>query len=445
MIAFKTLLLGLVFGLAPIHFVVGPPVTTVDVLVDGTQVATVRGEPWQLAWNFGPAPLPHEIEIVGRDARGNEVARDRQWVNLPRPQTEASLAVRRGGAGAPPVASLSWNTVDGSRPKRIIVELDGTELPVSDPDRIQLPAVDLTRSHFLAAEVRFPKGVVARAECSFGGGVEDAARSGLTAVPVVLRPGRELPPSDAMQGWFESGGAPLRVVGVEKGYSDVVAVFDLDCAGRFTGITPDNRASAILQYTIPIQPSEGGDRLQGMWGVPRPVKTGGNEVRKIFAVSFPMDLDVDEFRALIFHWAMPAADRKEGALANAVATAGMVAATLNRRRAVVVFVCDPSPDASTVSVEAARAYLEALDVPLFVWTPDRRVADRDLPGWGPAEDASTDLQLQGAISRLKTALEAQRIVWVEGLHLPQTIRLTPGPKPVFIARGVVRQAKPAAR
>ena len=123
----------------------------------------------------------------------------------------------------------------------------------------------------------------------------------------------------------------------------------------------------------------------------------------------------------------------------------MYAASLNRRRAVVMFVCDPAPDGSTISVAAARAYLEALDVPLFVWTPDRRVADRELPGWGPAEDASTNLQLQGAISRLKESLDAQRIVWVDGLHLPQSIRLTPGPKPVFLARGVVRQRASAPR
>ena len=445
MIAFKTLLLGLVFGLTPIRFVVGPPVASVDILVDGVQVATVGGEPWQFYWNFGPAPLPHDLEIVGRDAKGSEVARARQWVNLPRPQAEASLAVGLEGKDAAPVASLSWSTVEGSRPKKIVVELDGREISAGDPDRIELPAVDLSRSHFLTAEVRFPKGVVARAASSFGGGVSAETSSDLTAVPVVLRPGSRMPSPDAMQGWFESDGTPLHVVGVEEGHSDVVTVFDLDCAGRFTGISRGNRTSAILQYTIPIQPSEGGDCLYGMWGVPRPVKSGGGEARSIFAVSFPMDLDVDSFRALIFRWAMPAADKQDGALANAVATAGMYAASLNRRRAVVMIVCDPSPDASTISVEAARAYLEAMDVPLFVWTVDQRVAGRELPGWGPAEDASTNLQLQGAISRLKDTLDAQRIVWVEGLHLPQSIGLTPGPKPVFIARGVVRQRASSPR
>ena len=443
MLAFKTILLGLVFGLAPIRLTVSPPVVSVRVLVDGAQVSTLHGEPWEFVWNFGQAPLPHELEVVGLNAGGREVARDRQWVNVPRPGAEASVVVTRGDRGA--VARLSWDTVEGLKPRRFVVHLDGRDVPVSNPDRIILPGVDMSKSHLLIAEVRFAKGVVAHAQCSFGGGVEAGTESELTAVPVVLRPGRELPPVKAMQDWFESGGKPLRVVGVEKGYSDVVAVFDLDCVHRFTGITPDNRTSAILRYTIPLQPSEGGDRLYGMWGVPQRAKVEHDEARAIFPISFAMDLDVDTFRALMFHWPTPAANKGAGMLANAVATAGMQASSLNRRRAVVLFVCDASPDASTISVEAARAYLEALDVPLFVWTPDARVAERELPGWGRAEDASTDLQLLGAVSRLQRALDAQRIVWVDGLHLPQSIGLTPGLKPVFIARGVVRQAPPTPR
>jgi hypothetical protein len=119
----------------------------------------------------------------------------------------------------------------------------------------------------------------------------------------------------------------------------------------------------------------------------------------------------------------------------------MQAAALNRRRAVVLIVGEAPSDASTISVTAARAYLESLNVPLFIWTPERRIAGLSLPGWGVPDDISTDLQLQGAVTRLQNALAAQRIVWLEGSYLPQSVTLAPGVTQVFLARGVVREVR----
>ena len=38
-----------------------------------------------------------------------------------------------------------------------------------------------------------------------------------------------------------------------------------------------------------------------------------------------------------------------------------------------------------------------------------------------------------AVSRLREALDSQRIVWLNGRHLPQTVALTPAAKGVEIA------------
>ncbi len=437
MIAFQTLFLGLVFGTGPVQVMVSPPVVTAEIFLDGASLGVVRGAPWEVGCDFGAAPQPHELVAVGRDAEGKEVARARQWVNLPRPAAEARVVVEPDARGAPAFARLAWHTIDDAKPKRFDVTLDGREVPVEDPQRIPLPALDLTRSHLLAVEVVFPGGVVARTEASLGGDVKARAASDLTAVAVVLRPGRTLPPLDAMRGWFRSDGRPLRVVGVEEGHSDVIVVFDQDSLGRFRGITPPNPFSPAMTTTIPIQASKGGNRLYGLWAVPqRPQGAAGPG---LFSLSIPLDTDVDDVRALIFRFNFPAAGPRQQQLANAVATAGMQAAALNRRRAVVLIVGEAPADASTISATAARAYLESLDVPLFVWTPERRIAGLALPGWGRPDDISTDLQLQGGVTRLQNALAAQRIVWLAGSVLPQSVTLAPGVTQVFMARGVVRE------
>lgn len=441
MVAFQNLLLGIVFGLVPVRLVVSPPVVAVDVIVDGTVITTLRSEPWEVGLNLGP-PLPHEIVVVGRDAEGREIGRARQLINVPRSPAEARLTVASGRGGGRATAALTWSTIDNAKPKRIYLELDGQVLAVDDPARIQLPELDLGRTHFLAAEVYFPKGVTARAEVSFGGEFESTAVTELTAFPVVVREGATLPRAEEMQGWFRVGEERPRVVAVEEGFHEVVVVFDQDSAGRFRGINPGQRGSPILSYTQPLQESKGGNRLSALWAVPRSIQTpDGREVRGLFPASITLDLDVDELRKLIFRVPWPAADRSQQELANAVATAGQQAAALSRRRAVVLIVGEAAPDRSTISVEAARAYLESLNVPLFIWTPERRISQLELPGWGRPDDVSTDQQLQAAMGRVHKALRAQRIVWLAGSYLPTGISIAPNVRQIFPARGVVRQGR----
>ncbi|HPS76903.1 MAG TPA: hypothetical protein PLS53_01970 [Thermoanaerobaculaceae bacterium] len=432
MVAFQTVFLGLVFGFVPVRVAVNPPVVSVELLIDGVSAGTIQGEPWEIGCNFGPAPFPHELVAVGRDATGNEVSRAHQLVNLPRAATVATITVRPGAAGQPSTACLTWSSLDKAKAKHIEVTFDGRPVPVENPDHIELPPVDLAKPHFLAAEVVFPKGGVARAETSFGGEAQARAESELTAYPVVVRPGFDLPPAEAMQGWFRKAGQPLQVVAVEEGHFDVVLVFDQDSAGRFQGISRGNINSAVLLNEIAIQPSRGGNRLSALWAIPRD---------GVFTASLPLDLDVDEVRKFIFRVGWPAAPRNKQALANAVAAAGMQAAALGRRRAVVLMVGEAAPDASTISPQAARAYLESLNVPLFIWTPERRISDLDLPGWGLPDNVSTDQQLQAAMGRLDKALRAQRIVWLAGSHLPSAITIAPAVRHIFPARGVVRQER----
>jgi len=49
MVAFQTLFLGLVFGFAPVRVMVGPPVASVQIVLDGAVIGTVTAEPWEVA------------------------------------------------------------------------------------------------------------------------------------------------------------------------------------------------------------------------------------------------------------------------------------------------------------------------------------------------------------------------------------------------------------
>ena len=439
MVEFQTLFLGIVFGIWPVRVMVSPPVASVEIVLDGTGVGAVSAEPWTLRCDFGP-PSPHELVAIGRNAQGEEVTRIRQWVNLPKPPALAQLFVEGAGKDRPfGLARLSWNTLSAAKTKRIHVLLDGKEIPAKNPSAIELPAVDTKTAHLLSAEVVFADGTEARAEAAFGGEVAGGAQSELTAVPIVVRDGAKLPPPEQMEGWFSDRGRPIRVIAVDEGLADVVVVFDQDVLGRFRGLTPVRRStSVIVRSEGTLQASRGGNRLYAMFAVPQVIRAPGHEVRSLFPLSVPMPLDPSELAWAVFNLQFSAAKPSEQTLANAVATAGLQAAAVNRRRAVVVLVGEPRPDRSTISVEAARVFLQNIDVPLFIWSPDPRLARTDLPGWGRPREVSSDLLFLGAFARLQTSLQAQRIVWLEGSHLPQRITLSADVKDAFLARGVVR-------
>ena len=111
-------------------------------------------------------------------------------------------------------------------------------------------------------------------------------------------------------------------------------------------------------------------------------------------------------------------------LADAVAVAGLQACATGRPRAVLLVVAHGAKDVSRYDAAAIRRYLAALRVPLFVWsagTPDPAIKT----AWGTVEDFTVRDGLDRGFRALARELETQRIVWVEGRHLPQAIALAP--------------------
>lgn len=86
---------------------------------------------------------------------------------------------------------------------------------------------------------------------------------------------------------------------------------------------------------------------------------------------------------------------------------------------------------------------ETLGVPLVVWTTgaaeSRTISDDRLPvtinsEWGKARNISSITRLLESASALLETLSDQRIVWVEGDHLPSSIHLAQGTKGIELNR-----------
>ena len=101
MIVFLTLYLGLIAGHQPVEMRVDPAVKSVQLLLDGKKIDTFAAPPWRSLVDFGPVIQPHELVAVAFDAKGNEVGRAAQTLNLPRATAELEIIVDRDASGTP--------------------------------------------------------------------------------------------------------------------------------------------------------------------------------------------------------------------------------------------------------------------------------------------------------------------------------------------------------
>ena len=117
----------------------------------------------------------------------------------------------------------------------------------------------------------------------------------------------------------------------------------------------------------------------------------------------------------------------------AVAVAGLAAYESRRRRAVVLV---PSTIRSDESLDPVRgrAYLEDLRVPFFVWDPESGSSERHR-AWGSVKKVGSIKDLAAAFEELTEFLDRQWVVWIDGKHLPQEIRLSGEAKDFVLVEG----------
>jgi len=428
MIAFASLFLGLVVGVLPVTLIVAEPVVRVDIELDGRTVGRMEGKPWSLPVDFGTELSPHELLALAFDAKGQQIAQTKQWVNLPRPAAEVEVLLERDETGRATAARLAWGSILGSRPTTSSVTFDGRPLSLDDTGRVTLPDYDAQTAHILSAEIDFPNGVRSRADVVLGDGSAGEAKSELTAVPVRLGEERTLPAISRLQGRFIKQKQPLTVAAVEHGPADVFVVRDLGAAlairllGRVTGSFLGYGADGLPRYNANIVRDMvrlgKQDRIRIIWPVTRRI-TGVESAAELFDRSHEFHAKDGGFQWLLTSVDYPGSRAGAPRFADAVAVAGLNAFSGYSRRAVVL-VLGNLPDASLHAPAAVRRYLERIHVPLFVWSLDPSASQTE---WGAVEDVSSPAKLEKAVKRLRQELEAQQVVWLEGRHLPQDISL----------------------
>lgn len=433
MIAFVSLFLGLVIGPRPVTVTASGPVAAVELLLDGAPAARIEQKPWTARVDFGPELAPHELVARALDAKGHEIARARQWLNLPRPAAEMSILLQRDQNGIATGAQLSWASLQPGPPAALSVTFDGRPLAVRGVESFPIPAYDGGSTHLLSALAEFGNGIHCRADAVLGGRSSMETGSELTAIAVRLDPAAALPAPAALEGWITRKRAPLRAVGVERSGAQVLVVRDLSTAEALSRLGRGGRT--IIQPgrrgTLPVFDSEA-LRLELRLGDDDRIRFIWPSVRSVATTSGPAELfeSSHEFRGRDagLHWLLtrishPGKPDPERRYADATAVAGLQAVQSCTRRAVLLVLGRKPVDASRHAPATVRAYLERIHVPLFVWSLEP-VPAGETSAWGLVEDVSDLAKLRAAVERLKNDLASQAIVWVEGQHLPQEIALT---------------------
>lgn len=437
MISFATLFLGLVLGVVDVRLHAGAGVETVDLLLDGKPVAELRA-PFAASVDLGCEPAPHALLAIARDAGGREVGRARQWVNRPRNEAEAGLVLEAGRGGEGRVARLSWSTLVAEEPEAVDVSLDGAPVEVHDPRRVALPPFEPARAHFLRALLDFGKGVTASAELVFGGSTSVETEAELTAVAVELEKGVSLPEPAALSGWFEADGAPLAVAAVEVGGADVVLVAEESARRELRrAYELESRYGCRVSDARGAVGARGGEGEEIRYRVVWPVPTSTPQTDLVANV-YPMTRWFERGRASLdwiagcrLEW--PKQGRSVARIADAVAVAGLVAAQGGRRRAVVLILGSEAKDGSRLAPEESARFLERLAVPLRVAAVGMRRSP-EAARWAAARPVALERRLAGPLAKLEESLARQRVVWVEGAHLPQAVSATPLARGVRLAR-----------
>lgn len=424
MISFVTLLLGIVAGARPIEVQAGPAVAAVEFRLDGRLLVVLTAPPWRMLADFG-APLPHDLVAIARNGEGAEIGRAVQRVNVPRSMAEAILTLLPGTGGRGRVARLAWASALSAKPERVELTMDGRPLEPGDLERIALPDFRPADVHVLRAVLDFKQGTQATTELLVGGVKRESSngpetmrgetQAELTAVPVVF--GGRAPKESEMEGWFLADGEPVHVEAVEESPGEIVVVMD-ERARSWLDVWPED---SLRSYLPPLRK---GQRLRFCW--PGILAPGDAAPGFDVFMRSPDYLAPRNIRKLLIGVEPPELNGPPR-LADAVAVAALSAAAGNRPRAVLLLVAGPD-DESNMPVDWVRGYLRALRVPLFVWAKNKKIAS----SWGKVDVMAHVGALNDAASRLTKAVERQRIVWLEGRHLPQAISLSPKARKVTL-------------
>jgi hypothetical protein len=406
-IAFITLFLGLVTGQQPIQMKVTGPAAKIEFQVDG-RVAGAITEPWSAVINFGSRLRPHRIVARALDDSGREVARAEQTINLPQSLSEVQLVLERNTTGRPIGVQMLWRSLEADEPRSASISLDGKPLVIDEHLHAAIPAVDLQKPHVLRGRAIAPSRTPSSTELAFGGGIEDQADAHLTPIAV-----RVLHTEASIEGALRMGGASPKVVAVEQLPGEVMIVrhpIPIETAVR---LDPMGLRSKVVP---PVAYARTADAPAAMFVWPVGTRSAASGHAILFDWSAPVLFNgADGLRMLLARTAGPPFSSLR--FAYAVAVAGMRAIDSRRPRAVVLILGEAGRDDSEISPALVRDYLRSIGVPLYVWS----LGGANTGEWGNTIDISSPSGYRKAFEELEADLQSQRIVWIDGDHLPADV------------------------
>lgn len=418
MIEFMTLFLGgLVAGPQPIEIMTGNTVTAVEVWLDGELEERLDARPWKLEVDFGPELAPHLLEAVALDSKQRELARARQWINMSPTQAQSSITVEGADRGQGAIARVSWELVaETHQPESIEVYFDGQRLDADDPRSIQLPTFDPNLSHHIRVKLEFTAALSSEAEAVFGGAYGNEISTEISAVPIRYDKGRKPRSAQAMRDWFTVGGEPRDVHAVEKGTAKIIVVRDAATKSRLAKLAAQ---AARLETDVHLKKHH---RISFVSPCPA-VHQRTSSRQLVFPRAGPGPSTSGALLRLLATVVPADCTESRQQLADAVGVAGLAASEGGQRRVVLLLVQGESRDQSDFTPGQVIAYLEKLRVPLLIW--DLGPPDGPETRWGRTTRIRKRGHIDTAFHRLEKDLEHQLIVWLEGLHLPQSVKLRP--------------------
>jgi hypothetical protein len=451
-ISFLTLFFGLISGPFPVQLAVSGPVAVVELTVDGGTPSRLVAPPWSKIVDFGPALAPHRIVARALDTGEHELARAEEWVNLPHPQAKTEIVLEGEKGGPPRTARVVWTNVLGERLESVALSFDGRRLRLDRAQRATLPRHGLKTLHLLTARLRFRPNRLVRKDVAYGGEYGSEVATELTAVPVRIG-SSPLPPLEQLHGWFAAGDQELSVAALEDGPGQLFVVRvpssqeDTKKVGK-KGLLPDDIQFDMrldkedsIRFVHPYpEVMEGKDQVAELFNLSgeKTYKDGGLafwlRAEGIVAPAYAKPLPSRYTRKLPDTEAP--VDRREMRIAEAVAVAGLKALEENRRRAVLLVLNgDELEDYSRYDADAVRRFLASIRVPLYVWTLGKPTPGTFATSWGPTVEVDEVPNLYHAVDSLRQELRTQRIVLVDGRHVPQSVTLGPAARGVELVSG----------
>jgi len=404
-IVFLTFFLGLTSGPARVALQADPAIASIQLVLGGRAIAKIEHPPWTADIDFGNELVPVELVAIGYDARGFQIARAVQQVNLPRATAEVEILVKTRD-GVPVRAELVGRHRRQSAPKETTLTVDGAVVPTRDFSA-QLPDLDWSHPHVLSVSMRFADGEIAQRETIIAGGLGETISAQVT--PVLMTAEKTVAPK--LDGCFAVDGVALHSTAIEKKDALVMFVKDTDASAL------RSHPSRLIQREWWFRPRTIDMQLDRhttqrvLWPVAK--KFGGVPAQSSYLL-----FDGDEVKAsdrgipwLLTQSNQPLASPSFARrFSDGVAVAGLEAYESGRRRAVVLLL-EKKSDASQHPPAIVRRYLERLGVPLFVWSVDAPSAEQR-ESWGTVIDISTPSKLNDAVHELDRTLQTQRIVWI---------------------------------